>query len=193
MHKRLLLTLVVLCFTVMIGAVPAHAVYLDSTWYATLTNVRTYGGTYPSDPFWGTSHSSAHISVTGGSGTASFTIPLSCQASLNESASWGVVYVDPVNTLGSISFNYTTYWTQPNLVLQLWTGYLTGDPGGVVWSTAQTGLKSGHVTINANPNAYTFALVAVPEPSSALSLVSLCAIGALPFMRKRASAERNRS
>jgi hypothetical protein len=88
--------------------------------------------------------------------------------------------------LGSISFDYHTNWTAPNLMLVLDTVYIGLDPrpSEVVWSFATTGWRTGHVTIeNVNPNGYFFHLVVVPEPSSLVALASLC--GAAGLLRRR--------
>lgn len=183
MHKRLLPALAVLCLIGLVVAAPAHAVYVDSSWYAQVTNAAIGGN----NPFPGYPTSSQHIAVTGGSGTGSFSIPQSGQATMGEIAYWGNGTTDPMNTIGPLSFDYTTYWTQPNLVLQVSAYYLdpNAGPGGVVWSSSRTGLRASHVTINANPNGYWFEQAAVPEPNSIIALGSLCGLGIVPMLGRR--------
>jgi len=184
--KRILLVLVVSSLLVLAQA--AHAVYLDSSWHANLTNVRTYGANYSLDPFWGMVSSSTHITAASGSGTASFTIPQSGQATIGENASWGNTTLAEPNTVGSLSFDYTTFWTQPNLVLSVEEFELAAvGPPAVVWSSSRTGLRSGHVTIDADPNGYWFRVTVVPEPGGLCCLGALCMAGSL---RRRSTAQR---
>lgn len=188
MHKRLFPALAVLCLISLIVVGPAHAVYLDSSWYADLTNVRTYGGNYSLDPFRGDTWNSAGFSASASSGSAAFHVIQSGQSSNGVGASWGTTTLDPLHTMGSISFDYETHWTQRNLALVVETfelGTVVGSAYEVVWSSSLTGVRTGHVTINANPNGYQFSLVAVPEPGSLMVLGSLFVAGALARARRR--------
>lgn len=194
MHKRLLPMLAMLCLISLVVVAPAHAVYLDSSWYAQLTNVSVAVGSYPL-PWSPFSNSSTHLNVVGsGSGpwAARFSVPVSGTAPTGERAWWGNEFLEWDHTFGRINFDYTTYWSQPNLVLELWTDYMPGggnqDDGSMVWSSALTGLRSGHATVNLNPNGYFFELVAVPEPGSIFSLGSLCAAGLFGGVSRKAYA-----
>ena len=69
MCKRKLPVLVVLCAVTWITSGPAHAVYVDSSWYVQLTNLTVGIGSYPQswNPVAG---STAYINVVGsGSGS----------------------------------------------------------------------------------------------------------------------------
>ncbi|MCL6628479.1 MAG: PEP-CTERM sorting domain-containing protein [Armatimonadetes bacterium] len=183
MFKRLFLTSILISLMAIGYVTPAFSAYLASNWYVQLTNV--------TGPFESTATSSAHIGVTTASGSATFRVTQSGEAPIGENALWSTPLVlDPFTTVGPISFDYRTYWTQPNLVLELWAGYLwpTDGQGGIVWSSSQTGLRSGHVVTQARPNAYTFCLRVVPEPSSIISLSSMCVAGMVLGLRKRIRA-----
>jgi hypothetical protein len=180
--KKTLLVIAVLTL-VMVGQI-AQATYLDSSWYANISNLWSGLGSAPP-------HSSVHlkVAVVGDAELPglSFTVKQSGDAPVNETAYWGSTSVDPSYTLGPISFDYQTYWTQPNLQLQLWTTYIMPwqPPDSLVWSSSETGLQSGHVSINANPNGYFLRLVVVPEPSSVIVLSLLGSTGMLSFVRSR--------
>lgn len=179
--------LVVLCCAAILAA-PTQAVYLQSDWRADLTNVRTFDGSWSLDPFWGMATDSAAIDVTAGQGQATFRIPVTGDAPVGETASWGNGTLWDENRLGSISFHYWTNWTQPNLVLQLVATELAG-PSSVVWSTSATGIRYGDVTITGvNPNGYWFNLIVVPEPGSLAGLASLWGAGLLGLLRSRRRA-----
>ncbi|MEN6521341.1 MAG: hypothetical protein ABFD46_09370 [Armatimonadota bacterium] len=154
----------------------AQATYLDSSWYAQLSNVQTTG------PYGlgGQPQSSTHIKVSGVGESALFTIPQSVQAPTDEKASWWNMTLDPGHLMGSISFDYTTNWTQPNLVLQLTALYLGPyQQDTVVWTSSLTGLRTNHAIVDADPCGYRFDLVVlpqVPEPGSLFALGSLCGV-----------------
>ncbi len=191
LSRPLAVLAVITCCAILIAA-PAQAVNLQSNWYAQLTNVRTYGGTYSMDPFPGLGTSSAHIGVPEfsiPSGQATFDVLQTGEAPLGESADWGTMTLWDENTLGSISFDYHTYWTSPNLMLVLEALDMRLEaprPSQIVWSTATTGSRTGHVAIeNVNPNGYYFHLVVVPEPGSLSGLASLCGASLLGLRRMR--------
>lgn len=170
----------------------AQATYLDSSWYVEITNVYLYGGNYSSFMLFSFPQSSEHIKIESNSSWnwIKFTIPQSGNIPTGETAKCGGLLLDEGHRVGSISFDYTTYWTQPNLILTLTSEELMyqDPPSQLVWSTSSTGLQSGHVTITGDPNGYYFRLTVapeVPEPGGLLALGSLCAAGFAARMRRR--------
>lgn len=185
MSSRSLAVLTVIACCAVLIAAPAQAVYLQSNWRVQLTDVRTFDGNASLDPFFGSPSDSAHIDVTAATGQATFQVLQSGMAPFGEVARWGNGTLWDENRLGSISFHYSTNWTQPNLLLELVAAELAG-PTTVVWSSSATGLRSGDVTIDTvNPNGYWFNVTVVPEPGTLVSLASLCGAGLLGLSRMR--------
>lgn len=189
--KKVLFVLAVL--SLLAAGQLANATYLDSNWYAQISNVHT-SGPYGFSLAMPTSSTHINVSVSSQTNSALFTIPQSGQGLPGESAYCWNMTLAPWNTMGSISFDFTTYWTQPNLCLELMQINIE-DPEfeQVIWSAARTGLRSNHVTLNYNPNGYKFKLTVlpeVPEPASILSLGSLCGVAFASLLRRRSKVER---
>lgn len=179
--KRILVVFAILTF-VLAGQL-AHAAYLDSSWYANVTNVRTFGGNYSLDPFWGSSGASTHIAVDGFTGAATFRVGQSGNAPTGETAYWGNTTLADSNTMGSISFDYETHWSEPNLSLVLEAVYMHMPYSEVIWSSAG---GNDHVTITGNPNGYRFSLTVLPVPEpSGMAVSCLCLSGFITMLRRR--------
>ncbi len=173
----------------------AEIIYLDSGWYASVTNVQYYVGSYDNWPGWvgqgngyagwGSWTSSPHINIEAQqSGDSAIFNMTSGWVTLGEEDAYLLSNIALSNFFHGIQFDWTTYWTDPHaaehLRFEVWGIPVFGQNVIGSFFYPGIGLQSGHARMLFQDDGYGYlelhlvasvaSLVGVPEPSSFLLL-----------------------